>query len=75
MQQIMEVRDTRKRLELADAMIEYFRREDCKCHAIEDFGSLIGGLASWIRSSSLQVNFNHLLCSIDLPHFFLFFQC
>lgn len=59
--QIKEVKETRKRLELADTMIEYFSKDDCKYQDIEDFGSLIGGLANWIRSSSLQVGFNWLL--------------
>jgi len=55
--QIAIVKETRKRLKLADTILEYFRKDDSTNNCIKDFGCLIGGLANWIRSPSLQVRF------------------
>ncbi len=52
---IIEVKDTRKRLELAQTMVQYFSRDDWRHQHIKDFRNLISGLANWIKSSSLQV--------------------
>ena len=53
--QIATVKETRKRLELADTIYEYFKKDASNYNDIKDFGCLIGGLANWIRSPSLQV--------------------
>lgn len=53
--QIIEVKDTHKRLELAETMVQYFSRNDWRHQHIKDFRNLIAGLANWIKSPSLQV--------------------
>lgn len=47
--------DTHKRLQVAEQLIEYFKKEDA-VEEFPDFEHLISGLSSWIGSSNFKVD-------------------
>lgn len=44
--------DIHKRMQVAEQLIEYFRKEDCDFSELDD---LVARLASWMSSSSFKV--------------------
>lgn len=61
--------DTHKRLQVADQLLEYFKK-DAAFDEFPDFDSLISGLSSWIGSSNFRVRFYmHIyLCRLSCPY-------
>ena len=46
--------DTHKRLQIADKLIEHFKKEDA-FDDFQDIEGLMGGLSSWVASSNFKV--------------------
>lgn len=47
--------DTHKRLQVAEQLNDYFRKDDCS-KDFPEFERLIAGLAVWMNSSNFKVN-------------------
>ena len=52
--------DTHKRLQIADKLIEYFKKEDA-FDDFQDIERLMGGLSSWVASSNFKVVYDIIL--------------
>lgn len=47
--------DTHKRLQAADELVDYFKREETIISDFPDIDQLIAGLASWMGNSNFKV--------------------